>query len=146
VRANYRPTPRFSVSANTLWDRFTLPQGNFSVVLAGLQANYSFSRKLTTSAYVQLNTSYTQALSANIRLRYNYRPDSDFYVVYTEGTQFSSLTATNPAQIREQRLTVKLTYSWMPRSGRRRDKPTPQGFQAPWAVEQQASVEVPWQN
>jgi hypothetical protein len=146
VRANYRPTPRFSVSANTLWDRFMLPQGNFSVVLAGLQANYSFSRKLTTSAYVQLNTSYTQGVSANIRLRYNYRPDSDLYVVYNVGTQFSSLTATNPAQIREQRLTVKLTYSWMPRSGRRRDKPAPQGFQAPWAVEQQASVEVPWQN
>jgi hypothetical protein len=125
VRFNYRPTPRFSVSANTLWDRFTLPQGNFSVVLAGLQANYSFSRKLTTSAYVQVNTSYTQALSANIRLRYNYRSDSDLYIVYNVGTQFSSLTATNPAQIREQRLSVKLTYSYMPRSGRKRGSAIP---------------------
>jgi hypothetical protein len=120
VRVNYRPTPRFSISANGRWNRFTLPEGNFSVVLAGLQVNYSFSRKLTTSAYVQLNTSYTQAVSANIRLRYNYRPDSDQYVVYNAGKQFASLTATNPAQIREQRLSVKLTYSYMPRSGRRR--------------------------
>jgi hypothetical protein len=127
VRANYRPVPRFSISANSVWDRFTLPQGNFSVVLAGLQANYSFSRKLTTSAYVQLNTSYTQAVSANIRLRYNYRPDSDLYVVYNVGTQFASLTATNPAQIREQRLSVKLTYSYMPKSGRRRAIRLPTG-------------------
>jgi hypothetical protein len=146
VRLNYRPRPRFSVSGNILWDRFRLPQGNFSVVLAGLQANYSFSRKLMTSAYIQVNTSYTHALSTNVRLRYNYRPDSDLYIVYTSGTQFSSLTAVNPAQLREQRLTIKLTYSMMPKSGRRRDKPAPQGFQAPWAVEEQASVEVPWQN
>jgi hypothetical protein len=125
VRVNYRPAPRFSVSANARWNRFTLPEGNFSVVLAGLQANYSFSRKLTTSAYVQLNTSYTQAVSANFRLRYNYRPDSDLYIVYNAGTQFASLTATNPAQIREQRLSVKLTYSYTPRSGRRRATPIP---------------------
>jgi hypothetical protein len=146
IRFNYRPKPRFSVTGNTLWDRFTLPQGNFSVVLAGLQANYSFSRKLMTSAYVQMNTSYTQAMSTNIRLRYNYRPDSDLYVVYTSGTQFSSLTAVNPAQLREQRLTIKLTYSMMPKSGRKHDKPVQQGFQPPWAVEEQALFEVPWQN
>jgi hypothetical protein len=82
------------------------------------------------------------SLAAINILRYNYRPDSDLYVVYTSGTQFSSLTGVNPAQLREQRLTIKLTYSMMPKSGRRHDKPTPQGFQAPWAVEQQASVEV----
>lgn len=114
VRANYRPGPRLSLSANTHWNRFTLAQGDFSVVLAGLQVNYSFSRALTTSALIQMNTADTRAMSANIRLRYHYRPDSDLYVVYNAGTQFASLAAINPLQLREQRLTIKLTYSFTP--------------------------------
>jgi hypothetical protein len=114
VRANYRPNPRLSVSATTNWNRFTLAQGDFSVVLAGLQVNYSFSRALTTSALIQMNTADTRAMSANIRLRYHYRPDSDLYVVYNVGTQFASLAAANPQQLREQRLTLKLTYSFTP--------------------------------
>ena len=65
VRANYRPRPRFSISASSRWNRFTLAQGNFSVVLAGLQANYTFSRALTTSTFIQMNTANTQAVSAN---------------------------------------------------------------------------------
>src|SRR5713226_8069002 len=45
VRANYRPTAKFSISASETWDRFRLPlpNGNFSVVLASLQGNYSFT-------------------------------------------------------------------------------------------------------
>jgi hypothetical protein len=36
------------------------------------------------------------------------------YVVYNIGTQFASLAAANPLQLREQRLTLKLTYSFTP--------------------------------
>lgn len=120
VRANYRPRPRFSVSISGRWNRFTLAQGDFSVVLASVQANYSFSRALAASALVQMNTANTQAVSANIRLRYHYRPDSDFYLVYNVGERFASLAAANPPQLREQRLTLKLTYSFSPKSGGRR--------------------------
>jgi hypothetical protein len=42
-----------------------------------------------------MNTANTQAVSANIRLRWNYRPDS-VYVIYTAGQSFASLVATNP--------------------------------------------------
>ncbi len=114
VRTNYRPTPRFSVSTTQSWNRFNLREGKFSVVLTGLQANYSFSRALTTSTLIQLNTANTQAVSANIRLRYNYRPDSDLYVIYNVGTRFASLAAANPLQLREQRFVIKFTYSFSP--------------------------------
>lgn len=114
VRANYRPTARFSVSASETWDRFRLPlpNGHFSVVLASLQANYSFSRFLTLTSLIQMDTSNTQAASANLRLRYNYRPDSDLYVIYNVGTQFASLAPANPPQLRETRFAIKYTYSW----------------------------------
>ena len=114
VRANYRPTAKFSVSISQTWNRFRLPQGNFSVDLASLQGNYSFSRFLSLSNTVQMDTANAQAVSANFRLRYNYRPDSDLFIIYNVGTQFVSLAAANPQQIRETRLAVKFTYSFLP--------------------------------
>ncbi len=114
VRANYRPTPKFSVSASQTWNRFRLPQGNFSVDLASLQGNYSFSRFLTFSSTLQMDTANTRAVSANLRLRYNYRPDSDLFIIYNLGTQFVSLAAANPQQIRETRFAIKFTYSFRP--------------------------------
>jgi hypothetical protein len=114
VRANYRPTAKFSISASETWNRFRLPlaNGNFSVVLASLQGNYSFTRFLTFSSLLQVDTSNTQAVSANLRLRYNYRPDSDLYIIYNVGTQFVSIAPANPAQVRETRFAVKWTYSF----------------------------------
>lgn len=113
VRANYRPTAKFSISASQTWNRFRLPEGNFSVVLASLQGNYSFSRFLSLSGTLQMDTANTQAVSANLRLRYNYRPDSDLFIIYNVGTQFVSLAAANPQQIRETRFAVKFTYSFL---------------------------------
>jgi len=116
VRANYRPTKKFSISASETWDRFRLPlpNGNFSVVLASLQGNYSFNRFLTFTSLVQMDTSNTQAVSANLRLRYNYRPDSDLYIIYNVGTQFASIAPANPPQVRETRFAIKWTYSFAP--------------------------------
>ena len=116
VQTNYRPTAKFSISASETWDRFRLPllNGNFSVVLASLQGNYSFNRFLTFTSVIQMDTSNTQAVSANLRLRYNYRPDSDLYIIYNVGTQFASIAPANPPQVRETRFAVKWTYSIAP--------------------------------
>jgi hypothetical protein len=114
VEGAYRPTARFSVSASQVWNRFRLPVGNFSVDLASLQANYSFSRSLTFTSILQLDTANTQPFSANVRVRYNYRPDSDLYFIYNAGTQFASLAAANPQQVRETRFAFKYTYSFSP--------------------------------
>ena len=114
VTANYRPSARFSLSTSQTWDRFRLPEGHFSVNLASLQGNYSFNRFLTFTSLIQMDTSNTQAVSANLRLRYNYRPDSDLYIIYNVGTQFASLAPANPPQARETRFAVKYTYSFSP--------------------------------
>jgi len=110
----YRPNAKFSISASQAWNRFRLPVGNFSIDLASLQASYSFSRLLTFSTVIQMDTANTQAVSANFRLRYNYRPDSDLYIIYNAGTQFASLAAANLQQVRETRFAVKYTYSFNP--------------------------------
>jgi hypothetical protein len=50
--------------------------------------------------------------SGNFRVRYTFRPGSDIYYINKVGTHFASLAAENPEQLREQRLAVKLTYSF----------------------------------
>jgi hypothetical protein len=116
VRGTYRANERLSFSLAEQWNRFRLdlPGGDFSVVVGSFQTNYSFSRFLTISALLQMDTANTQAASANIRLRWNYRPDSDLYVIYTAGQRFASLVAANPAQFTQNRFAVKWTYSWSP--------------------------------
>ena len=127
IRGSYRASERLSFNLAEQWNRFRLglvtgPAGNvlpaaagdFSVVFGSFQTNYSFSRFLTLSTLLQMDTANTQAASANIRLRWNYRPDSDFYVIYTAGQRFASLVATNPPQFYENRFSIKFTYSWSP--------------------------------
>ena len=116
VGATYRASERLYISMNPQWNRFRLPipGGDFSVVFGALETDYAFSRFLSLSTVVQVDTANAQAVSANIRLRWNYRPDSDLYVIYTAGQQFASLAATNPAEFYQHRLVVKFTYSFRP--------------------------------
>ena len=116
IRASYRPSERLSLSLSPQWNRFRLPipGGNFSVVFGAVETDYAFSRFLSLSTILQVNTANTQGVSANIRLRWNYRPDSDFFVIYTAGQRFASLAVSNPVQFYENRLAVKFTYSFRP--------------------------------
>jgi hypothetical protein len=128
VRGTYRANERLSFNFAEQWNRFRLgavtdssatalsnQAGNFSVVFGSFQTNYSFSRFLTLSCLLQMDTANNQAASANIRLRWNYRPDSDLYVIYTAGQRFATLVAVNPPQFYENRFAIKFTYSWQPR-------------------------------
>jgi hypothetical protein len=76
--------------------------------------NFASRNRWKAGRLLQMDTSNTQAVSANLRLRYNYRPDSDLYVIYNVGTQFASIAPANPPQVRETRFAVKWTYSFAP--------------------------------
>jgi hypothetical protein len=112
LTAQYRPNTHLTLAVNDTLNAFRLPQGNFDIELAGLQVSYAFNRFLNATTFIQANTADTQAVSANFRVRYTFRPDSDLYVIYNVGTVFQALTAGNPALFREQKLAVKVTYSW----------------------------------
>jgi Domain of unknown function (DUF5916) len=112
LTAQYRPNAHLALAVNDTLNVFRLPQGDFSIELAGLQVSYAFNRFLNLTTFLQADTAQTQAASANIRLRYTFRPDSDLYFIYNTGTRFQSLAAGNPIPVREQRLALKVTYSW----------------------------------
>ncbi len=108
----YRPNPHLSLAVNDTLNVFRLPQGNFNIELAGMQVSYAFTRFLNLTTFLQADTAQMQAASANVRLRYTFRPDSDLYVIYNLGNRFQNLVAGNPLPIREQKFVVKVTYSW----------------------------------
>jgi len=113
LRQKYHPNPRLSFSASEMWDRFRLAGQVYDVYVGSGTVGYSFSRFLTTSALVQVNSVDNHPVSVNLRLRYTYRPDSDLFVIYNVGSQFNSIAAGNPVLTRERRLTVKFTYSYL---------------------------------
>jgi hypothetical protein len=113
IRTNYRPTARVSLATVETWDRFRFDEAVYNVHVGSIDASYSLSRFLTTTALVQVNSIETNPVSVNFRLRWTYRPDSDLFVIYNLGSQFTSIAAGNPVALREQRLTVKFTYSFL---------------------------------
>jgi len=112
LTAQYRPNSNLALALNNAVNVFHLPQGDFNIALSGVQVSYAFTRFLNLTTFLQSDTAQVKAASANIRLRYTFRPDSDLYVIYNLGTRFQTLAAGNPLPVREQKFAMKLTYSW----------------------------------
>jgi hypothetical protein len=70
-------------SASYTRSETSLPSGGFLAHVTGLRLGWAFSTRLSTQAYLQYN-SLENRLVANLRLRFIYRPGSDFYVVFNE--------------------------------------------------------------
>jgi len=112
LNAQYRPNPHLTLAVNQTLNVFRLPQGAFNIALAGVQVSYAFNRFVNLTTFLQADTAQTQAASANIRLRYTFRPDSDLYVIYNLGNRFQNLVSGNPMPVREEKFAIKATYSW----------------------------------
>jgi hypothetical protein len=76
-------TPRFSVEPTYSVNRVNLPQGQFTSQLVGPRVTFTATPFMFTSALLQYNSD-THALSANVRLRWEYRPGSEIFVVYND--------------------------------------------------------------
>ena len=69
--------PRYSVN----W--IDLQQGSFTTHLFGSRVTYTMTPLMFASALVQYNSA-RDAVSANVRLRWEYQPGSELFVVYNE--------------------------------------------------------------
>ena len=77
-------TPQLSVEPGLSLNWVTLPQGRFTTTLVTTRTTYTMTPLMFASALVQYNSS-NSTLSANVRLRWEYRPGSELFVVYNEG-------------------------------------------------------------
>ena len=74
---------QISIEPSLSLNRVTLVQGNFTTRLIGTRTTYTLTPQMFVSALVQYNSS-THALSTNARLRWEYRPGSEFFLVYND--------------------------------------------------------------
>ena len=76
-------TPRLSVEPTYSLNRVRLPQGDFAATLSGSRVTYTLTPLVFASALLQYNSS-TDVVSTNIRLRWEYRPGSELFVMYND--------------------------------------------------------------
>ena len=76
-------TPQISVEPSYSVNRVDLTQGRFTTHLAGSRVTYTMTPFMFASAFLQYNSG-SHSMSANVRLRWEYRPGSELFVVYND--------------------------------------------------------------
>jgi hypothetical protein len=82
-RGRINVTPRFSLEPNISINWVDLPTGSFTAKLIGSRVTYTVTPLMFVSALVQYNSS-TNLVGANVRLRWEYQPGSEIFVVYND--------------------------------------------------------------
>jgi hypothetical protein len=82
-RTRVNLSPRFSLEPSVSINWIDLPTGAFTTTLAGSRVTYTMTPLMFASALVQYNSSTNRA-STNLRLRWEYRPGSELFVVYND--------------------------------------------------------------
>jgi hypothetical protein len=76
-------TPQLSMEPSFSINRVILPYGAFTSNVVGSRVTYTMTPLMFVSALVQYNSG-SSAASTNLRLRWEYRPGSELFVVYND--------------------------------------------------------------
>ena len=98
-------TTQFSLEPRVTLDWVDLPVGRFTTRLVGSRVNFTMSTRMALSALLQFNSSNT-TVSSNVRFRWEYRPGSDLFVVYSDGRD---TTAPRFPRLQNRAFVVKMT-------------------------------------
>lgn len=82
-RGRVEVTEQLSLEPSISFNWVDLPQGTFSTQLAVTRVSYTFTPRMYVSGLLQYNSS-RDTFSTNLRLRWEYEPGSELFVVYTE--------------------------------------------------------------
>ena len=89
-----------------LWEIGIEIAGDFTATVINNRVTYTMTPLMFVSALVQYNSS-TASLSSNVRLRWEYRPGSELFVVYTDGRNLEPLP--NTTNLMNRSFAVKIT-------------------------------------
>lgn len=76
-------TAQLSIEPNYSINRVMLVEGAFTTHLAGARVTYTMTPAMFASALLQYNST-NELMAANVRLRWEYAPGSELFVVYNE--------------------------------------------------------------
>jgi hypothetical protein len=77
-------TPQLSFEPRIAVNWVDLPEGRFTTKLVSTRVTYTKSTRMFVGALIQYNSS-ADALTTNLRFRWEYEPGSDLFVVFSEG-------------------------------------------------------------
>ncbi len=101
-------SPRLSVEPSVSFNWIDLPGGSFRTDLMLGRLNYTFSPRMFVSGLFQYNST-NDTLGTNLRLRWEYTPGSELFVVYTEEQDIDPLRPDRYAELRNRGFVVKVT-------------------------------------
>jgi len=99
-------TPQLSVEPGISINWVDLPEGAFTTNLVTTRVNYTFTPRMFFSGLLQYNSS-NDTLTSNLRLRWEYQPGSELFVVYTEDRDTATLDPRRFSQTRNHGFVVK---------------------------------------
>jgi hypothetical protein len=94
-----------SLAASYTRSEASMPAGAFVAHVSGLRLGWAPSTRVAANVYAQYN-SLDRRVVCNLRLRYIYRPGSDFYLVFNEERG----EPTDPQALLSRGFAVKLGY------------------------------------
>ena len=98
-------TPRIAVEPGLSLNWVDLPYGDFSARLLNARIVAALTPYLAISSLVQFNAS-AHTLSSSVRLRWEYTPNSELFLVYSDGR---NTLASGAAQLMNRSIAVKIT-------------------------------------
>ena len=106
-RSRVKLTERFSLEPSVSVNWIDTPHGSFRTDLAVSRVNYSFTPRMFLSGLTQYNSS-TDTISNNLRMRWEYSPGSELFVVYTEERITDPLRPDRFSELRNRGFVVKV--------------------------------------
>lgn len=111
-RLTFRYQPRGSVAIDFSYNYFDMPHLTESkqTLLLGPRIDYTFSKKLFLTTFVQYNTQ-TEKTNINTRLQYRFAPASDLFIVYSDN-YFTGMDPSDrfTTSVLSRALVAKFTY------------------------------------
>ena len=99
---------RLSVEPSVSFNWIELPGGSFRTDLVRARMNYTFSPRMFFSGLLQYNSA-NRTLGTNLRLRWEYSPGSELFVVYTDEQDTDPLRPDRYDGFRDRGFVIKLT-------------------------------------
>ena len=98
--------PQMSIEPSISLNWIDTPQGSFRTDLAVTRVNYAFNPRMFFSGLVQYNSA-SDTVSSNLRLRWEYSPGSELFIVYTEDRDSTPLRPDRSTELRNRGFVIK---------------------------------------
>ena len=106
-RARVELTPQFTVEPSVSVNWIDTPAGSFRADLIVSRVTYTLTPRMFVSGLAQYNSN-TDAISNNFRLRWEYTPGSELFVVYSEDRNTNPLMPNRFSELRNRGFVVKV--------------------------------------